>query len=85
MGKVSQNPQFPILEQTVSSAVFSQLRQLWIATAKRVGKNTFLVTEQELLASTNLSIVNKLWNYFIEGGIKNYVYWFEFIADTFSA
>ncbi len=33
-------------------------------------------------STTNLSIVNKLWNYFIEGGIKNYVYGFEFIADT---
>jgi len=50
---VSPNPQFPILEQGLTSAVFSQLRQLWIATAKRVGKNTFLVTEQELLALTH--------------------------------
>ncbi len=56
MGKVSQNPHFPILEQTATSAVFSQLRQLWIATAERVGKNTFLVTEQELLASTNQTL-----------------------------
>ncbi|MGK7896374.1 MAG: hypothetical protein AB4372_22850, partial [Xenococcus sp. (in: cyanobacteria)] len=53
---MSQNPQFPILEQTATSAVFSQLRQLWIATAKRIGKNTFLVTEQELLASTNQTL-----------------------------
>ncbi len=51
-----QNPQFPILEQTATSAVFSQLRKLWIATAKKVGKNTFLVTEQELLASTNQTL-----------------------------
>lgn len=51
-----QDPQFPILEQTATSAVFSQLRQLWIATAKRIGKNTFLVTEEELLASTNQTL-----------------------------
>ena len=47
---MSPNPQFPPLEQTVTSAVFSQLRQLWIATAKRVGKSTFLITEQDLPA-----------------------------------
>ena len=33
-------------------------------------------------STTSLSIANKLWNYFIEGGVKNYVYGFEFIADT---
>ncbi|MGK7896373.1 MAG: cobaltochelatase subunit CobN, partial [Xenococcus sp. (in: cyanobacteria)] len=33
-------------------------------------------------STSNLFIVNKLWNYFSEGGIKNYVYGFEFIADT---
>ncbi|MEM9273053.1 MAG: cobaltochelatase subunit CobN [Cyanobacteria bacterium P01_F01_bin.143] len=33
-------------------------------------------------STTSLSIVNKLWNYFIEGGVKNYVYGFKFIADT---
>ena len=56
MGKVPRNPQFPILEQTSTSAVFSQLRRLWIATAKKVGKNTFLVTEQELLALTHQTL-----------------------------
>ena len=50
---MSQNPQFPTLEQTATSAVFSQLRHLWVATAERVGKTSFLVTEQELLASTH--------------------------------
>ena len=53
---MSPNPQFPILEQTATSAVFSQLRQLWMATAKRVGKNTFLITERELLASDHQSL-----------------------------
>lgn len=59
MGKLSQNYQFPIIERTSTSAVFSQLRRLWVATAKKVGNNTFLVTEQELLALThNTSALN---------------------------